>query len=619
MEQDQAIALILLRALTKEEIGTLTQNTEAKSYCLYSEDPEYVTPFPQNYSRQPLQLKTIYESSYEESFQHILDASDLDINGQPLARLLSTENAYWWFYIRFMLLYKHRAAIYALKLLRYFQENIEAPEVHIYHNSGILHQLCELPYHSHYQAARKAAPQPKKIAKYVFSFAWRAIMGLFQIHHLFKSYPYLFLSNAQANQPVIRSKDLAIVGGDHFTEYLQEQLADEADFLNLSESFPPKLDGERSFTLSRQLLFARYPRTLNLELVLLLQLFNPRVWLRARRQIKALKASMAQLQAAELPIEQALIIRYIPSYKRLLFFLIFRREALKSFGLLRRARAVGGTNEHDARVKSLFDVARQLGVKTFGIQHGVVHPRHMQYIFGAKDLAYQPHPDLTFLWGAYWAKTLMQDSAYPESALQSLGQLRTDIIPQLQQLQKTDLLPELRNDRPVVLYPSQPLYEGEQEMRKRLGRDIMRLTLDFPDLQFIIKPHPWENDYRPFFEQLAAELGTKNFLFANTDLYKTLAISDIVIVYNSTVGGEAAYFGKPLIVMDYANNDFSGFIRSGIGLGTHQYEEVRQTLSKLLNGQLEAPLEQQQAFVHNRAHRIDGQTARRYIKAIRKL
>ena len=616
MEQP-GLTIVVLRPLASSEVEVLKQMENCQ---LYFESPAFVASLPEKFSSHQIDFKSVYESSYEESFECLLNASSLKIDGQLLPEYLCTENAYWWYYIRFMLLYKHRLALYNIRLLDHLKEILpESSEIHLYHESGIINEQIQAPFISHYTPTKKTSHKLKNTLMFLLSFFLRAFVGLFQLGQVFKKHRSILLSNAQANQAVISRSDFKVKGGDHFTEYLQEEIADRPEFLNLSESFPPKLDGKKTFKITRNLIFPRFSNTLHLETILLLKGLNPFAWYRASQQIKALNQQLAGIDLDQFSVEDRLIFRYIPSHKRLLFFLILRREILKTFKKLGRVHSIGGTNEHDTRVKSILDVARFGGTATFGIQHGVIHPKHMHYIFRSEDQNFQPYPDLTMLWGDYWKETLIKHSAYPPEFLLSLGQIRTDIIPKLNALKKSDLLPQLDNQAPLVLYPSQPLYEGEQQMRKRLATDFLKLTLDFPEVQFMIKPHPLENDYRPFFNHLASELKTSNFHFVNTDLYKTLAVSDLVIVYNSTVGGEAAYFLKPLIVMNYANNDFSGFVRSKIGKGTHSYVELKEALQKLLDTNFAVSNTDQQNFIQQRAFKIDGKTALRYIESISKL
>jgi CDP-glycerol glycerophosphotransferase (TagB/SpsB family) len=180
-------------------------------------------------------------------------------------------------------------------------------------------------------------------------------------------------------------------------------------------------------------------------------------------------------------------------------------------------------------------------------------------------------------------------------------------------MRKSELLEGLDDNKAVVLYPSQPLYTGEEEMRKKLARDFLKLCKAFPDVQFLLKPHPGESDYESFFNDLSAEVQTDNFRFVNIDLYQTLAAVDIVLIYNSTVGAEACYFDKPVLVMDYSNNDFSGFIAAEVGVPAYNYNELHELLNRLLAGEQMIDPEKRKIFVNQRAHSIDGKTVERIV------
>ena len=69
--------------------------------------------------------------------------------------------------------------------------------------------------------------------------------------------------------------------------------------------------------------------------------------------------------------------------------------------------------------------------------------------------------------------------------------------------------------------------------------------------------------------------------------------------------------------MDYSKNDFSGFIDSGIGIETLDYEALKEQVSKYLRGELSTNTAAQETFVNARGYQIDGLVCRRIIEDLK--
>ncbi len=614
------ILAIALRGLSLEEVQQLVKKAGGERVDFQAPDRSKIKGLDQN-DIQLIDIDRIYQESYEDAFSDILRFGELDLaNGNKLAeQLMAPDGKSWWYYLRFMALYKYRSKLNDHRLVKQINEHAKSYEsVHIYHSSGYIMQNLSDNIHGYKRIGSGKSLLLSNLLRYLIVFCIRTAIGLFQIGRLFASKKHVLLTNAQPNQTVIRKKDLAEVRGDHFAEYLQDDIQFESDFLNISELYPPNMKTDQKVPVTKEVLKARHRGTLNLEIVLYLQLFNPWFYFRGIKGIIQVKKAFSQLKlSADATKEEEFIVSIIPSFKRMCYFLVVRKAALKWLFKIKRYKTVGGTNEHDPRVKSILETAASFGSKTFGIQHGVIHPRHMHYCFTSKDIVHGPFPDLTFLWGQHWANYLTEGSSYPHEQLHIVGQIRSDVINRLKEIPKSELIPVLDSKKRTILYPSQPLYVGEEEMRTKLATDFLKLTLDYPETQFIIKPHPKELDCERFMGNIAKKLGTSNFHVLRGDLYKTIAATDLVIVYNSTVGAEAIYFDKPLFVLDYSHNDFSGFISSGIGTEVLDYEQLKIKVEQFLSGKMQVNTTVQVSFVKERGYQIDGKVTSRIIEKLK--
>lgn len=610
--------VLILRDLTQEETNYL--NSIGFDY---QSDNKVELSMKKSNNIKLIDLDNLYTKSYEDAYEQILRFGELKLNnGNELAKhLQDTDGKSLWYYIRIMALYKYRKKIYEFRLQNQLKKIKESyKEVLVYHSSSSLQEkLIE-----HGIRSSKRINKEKKFIflnslRYMIAYIIRVLVGFTQLKNLFRAKRIILLSNADVIQKVIRKSDFKEIKGDHIGEYLQEEIQGEKDFLNISEFFPPNLKSNNKLTFGSEVLFSRFRNTLNLEIILFLQFFNPWFYWRAIKAIFNVRKMFASLSLTDHVLEEEkFIIPVLYTFKRLCFLLVVRKVALMWLFKIKKIEKVGGINEHDPRVKSILETAQQFNVKTYGIQHGVIHSRHIHYCFTAADKKYEPYPDMTFLWGSQWKKTLIEDSIYDEFNIEIVGQIRSDIIEQLNQIPKSNLIGSLDSNRKIILYPSQPLYSGDEGMRRQLATDFLKLTLKFSEIQFVIKPHPKELDCETFIDEIAKSIGTSNYQVLRGDLYKILAASDLVIVYNSTVGAEAIYFNKPLLVMDYSKNDFSGFITSGVGIRVEDYLSLEEKVHAFQEGKLITDKTATERFISERAFAIDGRVSKRIIDSLKK-
>jgi hypothetical protein len=339
-------------------------------------------------------------------------------------------------------------------------------------------------------------------------------------------------------------------------------------------------------------------------------------YIKAGKEIKSIEKKFNEIKTSNFnELEYESIKSKIGSFKRLSFYIVARKVMIEAWLKFFKIKTIVGTHEHDSKNKSIFEEAQRLNIKTFGIQHGVIHKKHMHYCFSKFDASYHPFPDFTFVWGTYWKNGLTSFSNYSPKSLLPVGQIRTDIIPILNSNRDKIQINELSSDKFTLLYASQPLYVGEEKMRERLTLDFLRLTVEFPTVNFVVKPHPKESDCELYFNQQALKTPGAKFTIIREDLYKMLALCDTVLIYNSTVGAEAIYFKKPLIVMNYSSNDFSGFVSAGVAIESKSYESLVTSLIELQNSKKYFN-DSADNFISDRAHLIDGKVSERIFNQI---
>ena len=93
-------------------------------------------------------------------------------------------------------------------------------------------------------------------------------------------------------------------------------------------------------------------------------------------------------------------------------------------------------------------------------------------------------------------------------------------------------------------------------LRYKTAYDVFAAVKNISGLFLIVNIHLAELNDVNYYESIAKEAGCTNFkIIYYYDLYLLLSVSDIVITCFSTVGSEAIYFNKPLIIVDHLMQD----------------------------------------------------------------
>jgi len=543
-------------------------------------------------------------------------------NGQTLIENLSFEQTEHWFYLRMSLFYRYQSVVVAAErvknaLFKVIPEQIQVENLHVFHvHTSLPSLLPGLPVQNHLPA--KPATQKTssgQILHYLILFLIRAILGFWQLRLLISRTPKnILVTDPELLQEMasINSPDSTILTDTYFS-YLLETVKNRSDFLILSEIQPPRLENARLRQFSRKLIFPAYRgKTLNFDVFTFLTLLNPLTYIQLYRVYRKLKAIQPHLGLS--PANQCLY-RLLPGAYPLILQGVFRHRAARLFARLAKVSAICSPNEHAVNNKPIMNEVKKNGATTIGIQHGTLSVFYQCH--HPSDRGYQHLPHHTIFWGEEYLRQVRNiNPDYHSENSVCLGQLRTDAIASLAQTaKKSRIHPQLEDDRPLILYLSQPLVGTEQPLRQTLATDFLLLKQHYPDFQFAIKPHPLETEHR-FFYQIAQQTGHQSLLLLTQELYLLLAVADVVITYHSTAGAEAVYFKKTLLVADYHHNDAAGYIKEGVGLGFHNGGELTALLGDVMHQRQTIDPEKQEQFITNRAYKINGKTAERYLEFI---
>lgn len=305
--------------------------------------------------------------------------------------------------------------------------------------------------------------------------------------------------------------------------------------------------------------------------------FNPFNWktlFNIRRN--HLKKAAFLIQDSVDPAMKYMLAVLTQSVNSLVYFNL-KYEAYKHFFSKSSCRIVLTIDENSANNRAILDAAKQMGIYTLAYQHGSMHRLNPSYRFHPDDYPYNPIPDLTLVWDDYWANYLVKEAGYPTNRVKVTGQVQTDIIPALM---SSNLVTDYRSDfnsSQLVLFASQPI--RDHGLQKHIVTSLINALKELDDVHLVYRPHPRETDNQWVIE-LSEELDFKRIgVQGNVDLYLQLASVDCVVTYFSTVGMEAKYFGKQLIVFDVLGEDVLGFVKNKMGIGVQSEEGLKKQLT----------------------------------------
>jgi len=170
--------------------------------------------------------------------------------------------------------------------------------------------------------------------------------------------------------------------------------------------------------------------------------------------------------------------------------------------------------------------ARELGIETIDIQHGVIHEQHPGYAVQLMEPLWASNmPDFCWVYGSHW-KGLLLKSGWSEERVRVCGYY-IDHVPKY---------PDVPF-KPYLLYISAP---GFQEHIKQHIRSILPV-LKARGLKAVIAPHQHvDEDTHPYKDILAEEV----LMISDFDAYDLVARCEVCIGVTSTLLYEARIFGK---------------------------------------------------------------------------
>jgi hypothetical protein len=253
-----------------------------------------------------------------------------------------------------------------------------------------------------------------------------------------------------------------------------------------------------------------------------------------------------------------------------------------------RPRCVYLTDAYDLWGRAIVVSARNEGIRSIEVQHGIIQESHDGYLHLEGEVApdqsqrspLSPIPDLILVHGEAAKEALVEHGKFPPSSVIVTGS------PQVEAVRRRHDSPEgarraigLKANGLYVLFFGAPYHVFPAD------DDHLRAFLDccrqMPGIVPLLRPHPAEYTGERY-RSAAIEAGVEAPVLAQADPFELIVASDIVISHNSTTALDAMVLHRPVIHMNMSGSpDLFPFVNDAGALPARTEQELRDALETL--------------------------------------
>lgn len=239
-----------------------------------------------------------------------------------------------------------------------------------------------------------------------------------------------------------------------------------------------------------------------------------------------------------------------------LYYFMFKRLFLK-----KNIRLIL-VSEHYSTEYAAIIAAKELGIKTIEIQHGIIHGNHPNFVICDHWKNRYILPDYLITYGVYEKNLLSNLSVWKNALILPLGVPRYDFLKKYS-INKKEIYSKLNlpTDKKILFWPTQT-HDSLMSSTKEndLNADVVFETISKKkDWFLLIKFHPGENKknslaFYNYYKKKYNLSRVKILDYSEISTYDLILISNGVILKHSTVGKEAILLNKPIINLELLNS-----------------------------------------------------------------
>ncbi len=540
----------------------------------------------------------------QKSMDEVLAFGDKIISHQSITDHLHIQGQSFWHYHKFRIYMDYRNLRYEQEHLKLWSKDFE--EIIYFNNTEALKILGVPQNIKLYKSEKKPDISYANMLHYGIFLSLRYIAGLPSIHKAKKAKHWIL--DRSKRQNCIAKDTLKEVKENYALIYLFDLC--DSSFSRVIEEETPKFTKDVKFRFRWESL--KKPKGKYSVLFGESILFP--TFIKAFFQKKENKTFSSHYlntvshieNETDMPFER-LFTYYLKKHVKASRFYFLKKKAYARFFEHATTKNICCVDENSPSVRAILDAGQQAQLTRIGIQHGAIHMLHPAYRYTATENKEKILPDMTFTWGEAWSDFLINKANYPKDKVRSCGQIRSDIIPHLQSKSKNKDKTQIS-----LMFASQP--QRDPKLRYQAAKDVMTAAAQMPDITLKVKLHPAEYNDKDYYNAIAKEAGCTNYtLIYNKDLYQLINKCDVVITCFSTVGAEAVYFKKPLLIIDPLDLDIQGYIENGVAVKVKNAMDIRNALDDFKKSELNIQEENQEAFIKRYAFSIDGKASERII------
>lgn len=242
--------------------------------------------------------------------------------------------------------------------------------------------------------------------------------------------------------------------------------------------------------------------------------------------------------------------------------------------------------------------ARELGIATVGVQHGLISPAHLIYTLPKGYVDGAPIPDYFAVYGELAKETVSTYGSYPVGRVWITGGARFDhLVRTRPDKQAARLRLGLAPDAKVVLVTTQgyPWFPD-------VTRAVLTEVRDKPGVIACIKTHPLGKARIDTYDRIARELGVTNVRLFEDRFADLLAACDVLVSCSSTTILEAILAGRRTICANFSTDpDQYPFVADGGSLGARSPGEMATALAIALADEVESDAGTRERFLKRHA------------------
>lgn len=193
---------------------------------------------------------------------------------------------------------------------------------------------------------------------------------------------------------------------------------------------------------------------------------------------------------------------------------------------------------YDLYKMAAIKAAKEMGITTVELQHGVINNEHMAYNMFT-DIRDNPYPDYLFCFGEKYAENV-SEYIYPSEKIKIVGSCYIDLMKKNSEENKRLFCAKYSNilGKIIVTFAAQaPIDEATLKVMRELAVKYM-------DVFVIYIPRP--------FEEYHENIDTDNFVVeSDLDVYQCMQNSSCTMTVYSTCAMESLCFGTPVLLYNY--------------------------------------------------------------------